>query len=134
MEGSIGEHKARWGDVQIINDGSTVRKRLFAVGSEGENNNVIYWDYDPVSDTFAKNPTVLDVSMVDAAVNNELHLVSVRALPGAIMLAGKDGAFFFKYSSTEDSYNLMNVPGIEPTEKIEYSDFWCFNSGLNGRL
>jgi hypothetical protein len=66
---SMEEHKARWGDVQIINDGSTVRKRLFAVGSEGENNNVIYWDYDPVSDTFAKNPTVLDVSMVDAAVN-----------------------------------------------------------------
>ncbi len=69
--------------------------------------------------------------MVDAAVNNELHLVSVRALPGAIMLAGKDGAFFFKYSSAEDSYSLMNVPGIAPSEKIEYSDFWCFNSGLN---
>ena len=131
MSGSLGEHKARWGDLQIINDGSTVRKRLFAVGSEGENNNVIYWDYHPDSDTFDSDPTVLDVSMLPAAVNNELHLVSVRALPGAIMLAGKDGAFFFKYSSAEDSYTPLNVPGITPTDKIEYSDFWCFNSGLN---
>ena len=131
MSGSLGEHKARWGDLQIINDGSSVRKRLFAVGSEGENNNVIYWDYHPESDTFDSDPTVLDVSMLPAAVNNELHLVSVRALPGAIMLAGKDGAFFFKYSSAENRYTPLNVPGITPTDKIEYSDFWCFNSGLN---
>ena len=129
MAGFIGEHKARWGDIQIINDGSTVRKRLFASGSEGQNNNVVYWDYDPVSDTFDRDPTVLDVSMIDASVNNELHMVSVRALPGAIMLAGEDGAFFLKYSSADDTYSLLNVPGIAPTAR--YSDFWCFNSGLN---
>ena len=131
--GPAGEHtsKARWGDIQIVTVGSTVRKRLFAAGSEGENNNVVYWDYDPVRDTFDQDPTVLYVTMIDASVNNELDLVSVRALPGAIMLAGKNGAFFFKHSPADDTYSLLDVPGITPTEKIDYPEFWCFNSGLN---
>ena len=58
----LGEHKARWGDLQIIDNGGTVKKRLFAVGSENDDNNVIYWDYDPIKDKFQRNPTVLDVS------------------------------------------------------------------------
>ena len=48
------------------------------------------------------------------------------------MLAGKDGAFFLKHSSADDTYSPLNVPGIAPTEKIDsYPEFWCFNSGLN---
>jgi len=131
MEVSLRQHKARWGDVQFINDGSTVRKRLFAAGSEGENNHVIYWDYDAASDTFDTDPTILDVSMIDAAVNNQLNLVTVRALPGAIMLAGTSGLFFLKYSVATDTYTPLNIPGLLSQEETAYSDFWCFNSGLN---
>jgi len=134
MFGELGNHKARWGDLQIINNGDIIKKRLFAVGSQGENNNVIYWDYDPVADVFDSDPTILDVSSIERSTNNELHVVSIRALPGAIMLAGKDGAYFLKYLADQDSYNLQIVPGIEEKMakregKIEYSDFWCFNSG-----
>jgi len=133
MFGELGNHKARWGDLQIItkDDGSTV-KRLFAAGSEGENNNVIYWDYDPETDTFDVDPTILDVSSIERSVDNELHVVSVRALPGAIMLAGRDGAYFMRYNQAKDTYKLKDVPGIEDlmnVEGTEYSDFWCFNSG-----
>ena len=98
----LGEHKARWGDLQIINNEGTVKKRLFAVGSENDDNNVIYWDYDPIKDKFQRNPTVLDVSSIARSVNNQLNLVSIRALPGAIMLAGRDGAYFLKYSAEEE--------------------------------
>ena len=71
-------------------------------GSENDDNNVIYWDYDPIKDKFQRNPTVLDVSSIARSVNNELNLVSIRALPGAIMLAGRDGAYFLKYSAEEE--------------------------------
>ena len=103
-------------------------------GSENDDNNVIYWDYDPIKDKFQRNPTVLDVSSIARSVNNELNLVSIRALPGAIMLAGRDGAYFLKYSAEEDTYTLKDVPGIEESmsdPNNEYSDFWCFNSGNN---
>ena len=99
-----------------------------------ENNNVIYWDYDSDTDTFDVNPTILDVSSIDRSVDNELHVVSIRALPGALMIAGRDGAYFMKYNATDDTYKLKDVPGIEEMmnkEGTEYSDFWCFNSGLD---
>ena len=135
MFGELGNHKARWGDLQIItNDDGTTKKRLFAAGSEGENNNVIYWDYDNTTDTFDVNPTILDVSSIERSVDNELHVVSIRALPGALMIAGRDGAYFMKYNATDDTYKLKDVPGIEEMmneEGTEYSDFWCFNSGLD---
>ena len=125
----------RWGDLQIItNDDGTTKKRLFAAGSEGENNNVIYWDYDSDTDTFDVDATILDVSSIERSVDNELHVVSIRALPGALMIAGRDGAYFMKYNATDDTYKLKDVPGIEEmmnVEGTEYSDFWCFNSGLN---
>ena len=103
-------------------------------GSENDDNNVIYWDYDPIKDKFQRNPTVLDVSSIARSVNNQLNLVSIRALPGAIMLAGRDGAYFLKYSAEEDTYTLKDVPGIKESmsdPNNEYSDFWCFNSGNN---
>jgi len=42
MYGPLNEHKARWGDLQFIKGGPI---RLFAVGTEGKSNHVLYWDY-----------------------------------------------------------------------------------------
>lgn len=136
MEGSLKQHKARWGDIQIIKEGynyggTTFRKRLFVTGSEGEKNNVIYWDYNKATDTFDEDPTVLDVSSLEYAENNELNMVSVRTLSGAAMLAGSDGVYFLKYNKDDDTYSKIDVPGMLPPKKTRYSDFWCFNSGKN---
>jgi len=126
MDVALEEHKARWGDLQFIKGGPV---RLFAVGTEGKSNHVIYWDYDPSKDLFDADPTILDINVADAD-ENKLRLVSVRALPGAVMLAGQDGAYFFKYNS-DDSYQMKPVPGLWSRDETEYSDFWCLNSGRN---
>ena len=128
MDPALKGPKARWGDIQFIKDGTA---RLFAVGTEGTSNHVLYWDYDPSTDTFDTDATILDVSAAEYAIDNKLRLVSVRALPGAVMLAGQDGAYFFKYNKADDSYQNMPVPGIWSPNATEYSDFWCFNSGKN---
>jgi len=127
MDAALKESKARWGDLQFINGGPV---RLFAVGTQGMSKHVIYWDYDPGTDTFDTDPTILDVNAADAD-ENKLRLVSVRALPGAVMLAGQDGAYFFQYKSGDDTYQMKPVPGLWSRDETEYSDFWCFNSGRN---
>jgi len=104
MSVALKEHKARWGDLQLINGGPA---RLFAAGTEGKSNHVIYWDYDPSTDSFDADPTILDVTAADAD-ENKLRLVSVRALPGAVMLSGQDGAYFFKYNS-DDTYQISDI-------------------------
>ena len=126
-------HKARWGDITVLKGayayGSPDTYRLFAVGSKSVANNVLYWDYIPDKDRFNKNPQIMDVT--EASDDNKLFLTTVRALPGAIMLAGPSGAFFFKYMQSDDTYKMIPVPGLLPGN---YSDFWCIPSGVRNDL
>lgn len=121
--------KARWGDLTRLKDNPD-SWRLFAVGTQGFANHVLYWDYDNLSDTFDRQATKMDVTA--ASDDNKLALTSVRALPGAVMLSGQSGALFFRYDSVNDTYNLTPVPDLLPN--TTYSDFWCIPSGVRDDL